>query len=71
MIGLGFSLIGSDDVRWEGKIASRAKRAFQGRLIGCVSLGKSDSGFLMQQHSDHGVSKEPTNPLLVKVRRFL
>ena len=37
----------------------------------CVSLGKSESGFLIQDHLDHGVSKEPTNPLLVRIRRFL
>ena len=28
----------------------------------CVSLGKSESGVLIQAHSDHGASKEPTNP---------
>ena len=32
-------------------------------VVKCVSLGKSKSGFLIQDHSDHGVSKEPTNPL--------
>ena len=30
--------------------------------LGCVSLGKSESGFLIQDHSDHGASKEPKNP---------
>ena len=32
---------------------------------------KSESSFLIQDHSDHGVSKEPTNPLWVRIRRFL
>ena len=41
------------------------------RAFGCVSLEKSESGFLIQDHSDHGVSKEPTNPLWVRIPRFL
>ena len=36
---------------------------YQRLNLGCVSLGKSESGFLIQDHSDHGVSKEP-------IRRF-
>ena len=38
---------------------------------GYISLEKSESGFLIQGHSDHGVSKEPTNPLWVRIHRFL
>ena len=38
---------------------------------GCVSLGKSESSFLIQDHLDHGVSKEPTNPLWVRICGFL
>ena len=39
--------------------------------LGCVSLGKSESGFLIQDHSDHGALKEPTNPYPEWIRRFL
>ena len=39
--------------------------------LGCVSLGKSESGVLIQDHSDHGASKEPTNPYPEWIRRFL
>ena len=38
---------------------------------GCVSLGKSESGFLIQDHSDYGASKERTNPYPEWIRRFL
>ena len=33
---------------------------YQRSNLGCASLGKSESGILFQDHSDHGASKEPT-----------
>ena len=37
--------------------------------LGCVSLGESENGFVISDHSDHGASKEPTNPLWTRIRR--
>ena len=33
--------------------------------LGCVS----ENGFVISDHSDHGASKEPTNPLYTRIRR--
>ena len=40
-------------------------------MVRFFHLGKSQSGFLIQDHLDHGVSKEPTNSLWVRIRWFL
>ena len=37
----------------------------------CVSLGESKNRFVISDHSDYGASKEPTNPCLEWIRRFL
>ena len=39
--------------------------------FGCVPLEWSGSGSVIQHHSDHGASKEPTNPLWSRIHRFL
>ena len=31
-------------------------------IIGAFVLGESKNGFVISDHSDHGASKEPTNP---------
>ena len=36
---------------------SAYKEFVRNRAFGCVSLEKSESGFLIQDHSDHGVSE--------------
>ena len=33
--------------------------------------GESEKGFVISDHSDHAVSKEPTNPIWTRIRRFL
>ena len=38
---------------------------------GCVFLGESKNGFVISNHSDHGASKEPTNPCPEWIRQFL
>ena len=40
-------------------------------VSGCVPLGWSRSGSVIQDHSDHGASKEPMNPWSEWIRRFL
>ena len=40
-------------------------------VIGCVFLGESKNGFVISDHSDHGASKEPTNPFSEWIGRFL
>ena len=40
-------------------------------MLGCVPLGWSRSGSMIQDHSDHGASKEPTNPLWARIPGFL
>ena len=40
-------------------------------LSGCVPLGWSGSGSMIQDHSDHSASKEPVNPLCGWICRFL
>ena len=40
-------------------------------FIGCIFSGESKDGFVISDHSDHGASKEPTNPLWTRIRRFL
>ena len=37
----------------------------------CVPLEWSRSGSMIQDHSDHGASKEPRNPLWARIPRFL
>ena len=37
--------------------------------LGCVSLGESENGIVISDYSDHGASKEPTNPLYTRIRR--
>jgi len=37
----------------------------------CVPLGCSGSGSENQDHSDHGLSKEPTNPLWSRIPLLL
>ena len=39
-------------------------------ISGCVSLRKSESGSVIPDHSDHGLSKGQTNPFWLRVRRF-
>ena len=39
--------------------------------LGCVSLGNSDNGLRIQNHLDHGASKEPMSPLWESIPRFL
>ena len=34
-------------------------------------LGESKNGFVISDHSDHGASKESTNPFSEWIRRFL
>ena len=34
-------------------------------------LGESENGFVISDHVDHAASKEPTNPCLEWIRRFL
>jgi len=41
------------------------------RDYGYVSLGWSGSGSVIQDHSDHGASKDPTNPLWSQIHRIL
>ena len=40
-------------------------------LIGCVPLGWSGSGSVIQDHSDHGRSNKPMNPCPVWIHRFI
>ena len=40
-------------------------------VLGCVPLMWSVSGSVIQDHSEHGKSKEPTNPLWSRTHRFL
>ena len=42
-----------------------------GSDLGCVPLGWSGSGSVIQDHLDHGASKEPMNPLWSRIHRFL
>ena len=46
-------------------------RFFVENDLGCVPLGWSRSGSVIQDHSDHGASKEPKNPFWVRISRFL
>ena len=39
--------------------------------IGCVPLGWSGSVSVIQDHSDHGRSNEPMNPLWTSIHRFI
>ena len=39
--------------------------------LGYVFLGESENAFVISDHSDHAPSKEPTNPLWTRIRRFL
>lgn len=39
--------------------------------LGCVSLGKSENGSLIQAHLDQGAPEEPMNPFWEKILRFL
>ena len=38
---------------------------------GCVPLGLSGSGSVIQDHWDHGASKKPMNPLWSRIHQFL
>ena len=40
-------------------------------LIGCVPLRRSGSGSVIRDHSDHGKSNEPMNPLWTRIHRFI
>ena len=40
-------------------------------FIGCVPLRWSGSGLVIRDQSDHCASKEPANPLLARIHRFL
>ena len=40
-------------------------------IKGCVPLRWSGSGSVIRDHSDHGRSKEPKNPLLTRIQRFI
>ena len=33
---------------------------------GCFFLGESKNGFVISDHSDHGASKKPKNPVTMK-----
>ena len=39
--------------------------------MGCVPLGWSGSGSVIQDHSDHGRSNDPMNPLWTMIHRFI
>ena len=69
---------------FEHKYAGITKHAFFSNCIdicnlrlfpfvkkGCAFLGESNNGFVISDHSDHGASKEPTNPLWTRIHRFL
>ena len=57
-----------------GTVSQRTNRLneWKGKQTnGAFFLGESENGFVISDHSDHGASKEPTNPLWTRIRRFL
>ena len=52
-------------------VTSRIIELLSAAILGCVPLGWSGSGSVIQDHSDHGASKEPMNPWSEWIRRFL